>query len=577
MKKRSEAGVTTANFEDLIGLGNHSVRKTYHAELATTIEQLEAERNHYKWLFDNALHGIFQASLEGQLVDANPAMAHLCGYADQQHLRQQVPDLRQLFETPASYALLVSLLQDRGLVRGYETRIRRADGELRDVALNVLLKDENGVPLVEACIQDVTERVQDQRNLRQLNEILESRVDARTAELTRLNDQLRLEITEREQIEQQLHVAVQAAELANQSKDKYLAAASHDLLQPMNAARLLVAALLERDIGPQENHLVGRVHMALEGAEQLLTDLLDIARLDQNGVQPDPMDFSLNCLFETLQAEFQPLAAEAGLQLRVRSADLVIHSDMRLLLRILRNLLTNAVRYTTEGRVLLGYRREGDQLSLQVWDSGDGIPANRLEDIFQAFQQLECHSQGERKGVGLGLAIVERIAGVLQHPINVSSRPGRGSMFSVTVPLVANPQAAVLPAGELTPVLDSLEGSQCLVIDNDENILVSMHTLLTQWGATVTLAEDQAQALAACAGGYKPDVILADYHLNNQQVGTDAIAAVRALLGEIPAMLITADRSDSARRHYREQGLPMLNKPVKPGKLRALLTHLLMG
>ncbi len=197
MKKRSEAAVTTANFEDLIGLGNHSVRKTYHAELATTIEQLEAERNHYKWLFDNALHGIFQASLEGQLVDANPAMAHLCGYADQQRLRQQVPDLRQLFETPASYALLVSLLQERGLVRGYETRIRRADGELRDVALNVLLKDEDGVPLVEACIQDVTERVQDQRNLRQLNEILESRVDARTAELTRLNDQLRLEITER--------------------------------------------------------------------------------------------------------------------------------------------------------------------------------------------------------------------------------------------------------------------------------------------------------------------------------------------------------------------------------------------
>lgn len=576
MKRRSEDEVAAASFEDLIGLGNQSARKTYHAELATTIEQLEAERNHYKWLFDNALHGIFQASLVGELIDANPAMAHLCGYADQTQLQQQLPDLRQLFETPASFALLVSLLRDRGLVRGYETRIRRADGELRDVALNVLLKEENGISLVEACIQDVTERVQAQRNLQQVNEILESRVAARTTELTRLNEQLRQEITEREQIEQQLHVAVQAAEQANQSKDKYLAAASHDLLQPMNAARLLVAALLERDIGPQENHLVERVHRALEGAEQLLTDLLDIARLDQNGVQPDPTDFSLNCLFETLQAEFQPLAAQAGLQLRVRSADLVIHSDMRLLLRILRNLLTNAIRYTGEGRVLLGYRREGDQLSLQVWDSGDGIPANRLQDIFQAFQQLECHSQGERKGVGLGLAIVERIAGVLQHSINVSSRPGRGSMFSVTVPLVENPQA-VLPAVELAPVLDSLEGCQCLVIDNDENILVSMHTLLTQWGAQVVLAEDQAQALAACEDGFIPNVILADYHLNNDQVGTDAIAAVRALLGDIPAMLITADRSDSARRHYREQGLPMLNKPVKPGKLRALLTHLLMG
>lgn len=573
MKRRSEPAVPSANFEDLIGLGNQSVRKTYHAELTETVEQLEAERNHYKWLFDNALHGIFQVGIDGTLKDANPAMAHLCGFPNRALLLAEMPDLNQLFETPASYALLVSLLRDHGVVRGYETRIRRTDGELRDVALNVLLKEENGVPLVEACIQDVTERVERQRNLQQHNEELESHVQARTRELTRVNDQLVEQIAERELVEQQLKVAIDAAEQANLSKDKYLAAASHDLLQPMNAARLLVAALLERKLGADEDHLVERVHRALESAEQLLTDLLEISRLDQNGVQPDFTEFSLNQLFDALQTEFQPLAEQAGLQLRVRSGDLVVRSDMRLLSRILRNLLTNAIRYTGEGRVLLGYRRDGDQLSLQVWDSGDGIPANRLRDIFQAFQQLEQHARGERKGVGLGLAIVERIASVLEHPINVSSRPGRGSMFSVTVPLVAR-TLQPLPVPERPIIPDSLDGCRCLVIDNDENILVSMHTLLTQWGAVVTLAEDKAQALAACEDGLVPDVILADYHLDDGQVGTDVIAAVRARVGDVPAMLITADRSDSSRRHYREQGLPMLNKPVRPGKLRALLSHL---
>ena len=578
MKKRSEEPKASASFEDLIGLGNQSARKTYHAELTQTTDQLEAERNHYKWLFDNALQGIFQADLNGKLRDANPAMARLCGYSTQAEVIAGLGNMaRDLFGSEQRFRDLVATLLKYGAVQGYQTRICRRDGQWRDVELNLLLKDEAGRQVMEACIQDVTERVQAQRSLQQMNEVLESRVDARTRELTTVNSQLLQEIAEREQIEQRLNVAIEAAEQANRSKDKYLAAASHDLLQPMNAARLLVAALRERPLNDDDGHLVERVHLALESAEKLLTDLLDISRLDQQGVQPDFTDFSLAEVFSILQAEFQPVAEQAGLQFRVRDVDLMIRSDMRLLLRILRNLLSNAVRYTSEGRLLLGYRRVGDFLSLQVWDSGDGIPANRLQDIFLEFQQLECHSKGERKGVGLGLAIVDRIARALDHRIEVTSRPGRGSMFSVQVPLSTNSTPSVRPRSEVDATVDVLEGRRCLVIDNEESILVSMHALLSQWGASVMVAEDEAQAIAVCEQGFVPDVILADYHLDNDRTGIEAIAAVRALLGDLPAMLVTADRSDESRRQYREQGLPVLNKPVKPGKLRALLTHLLVS
>ncbi|MBY4675874.1 PAS domain-containing hybrid sensor histidine kinase/response regulator [Marinobacterium arenosum] len=571
MKKRSEASV--ARFEDLIGLGDQSARKTYHAELTRKLDELEAERNRYKWLFENALHGIFQADLNGGILTANPAIARICGYDSPAAVCQQVSDLAgELFCCPEDLQRLTERLLNTGKMMAMETQLRRRDGSCVDVSMNVLLKPEGERPVIEAFVQDITERKRAQNALKQLNEELEGRVEERTEQLLQLNEQLRTEIDEREQVEQQLKVAKEQAEQANRSKDKYLAAASHDLLQPMNAARLLVAALRERPLEQQDGYLVERVHLALEGAEELLTDLLDISKLDQNAVKPELCEFPLGQLLDSLAAEFQPVAEAAGLELRVQSSGLYLRSDTRLLMRILRNFISNAIRYTDSGRVLLGCRRRGDRLSLQVWDSGSGIPADRIDDIFREFQQL--HRQGERKGVGLGLAIVERIARMLEHPIEVRSELGRGSMFAIEVPLAVAIREQRIPTAPQI-VLNALDGCRLLVVDNEESILVSMRALLGEWGAEVAVAQDRRQALKLCQAGFRPDVVLADYHLADQDTGTGVIAALRARYGPLPALLITADRSDACRQLFRELELPVLNKPVKPGKLRALLTHLL--
>lgn len=249
-----------------------------------------------------------------------------------------------------------------------------------------------------------------------LNEVLEQRVAERTQALTEVNAQLRQEIAEREQMQSELKQAKELAEAATLSKDRYFAAASHDLLQPMNAARLLVSALREQPLPAHEGYLVEQIHLALENAEDLITDLLDISKLDQKAVTPDISEFHLNPLLSSMLAEFQPVAQSKNLQLTLIQNSLAVRSDARLLLRIIRNLLSNAIRYTRTGRVLMGCRRRGDHISIEVWDTGDGIPLNQQQNIFKEFQQLDRHRGKDRQGLGLGLAIVERLACMLQPP-----------------------------------------------------------------------------------------------------------------------------------------------------------------
>ncbi|WP_458375560.1 ATP-binding response regulator [Pseudomonas pergaminensis] len=408
-----------------------------------------------------------------------------------------------------------------------------------------------------------------------LNDELEQRVAARTDELLEANHNLQQQIAQREQIEQDLRDARDAAQAANRSKDKYLAAASHDLLQPLNAARLLIATLRERQLPSVEQVLVERTHQALEGAEDLLTDLLDISRLDQAAVKPDVALYRLDELFAPLVSEFQSVAQAAGLNLRVHTGPYAISTDLRLLTRILRNFLSNACRYTDEGCILLGARKRGDSLRLEVWDTGRGIAADRLRAIFLEFNQLDVGRAADRKGVGLGLAIVERIAEILRYPIAVRSWPGRGSMFSIEVPLSAD---MPLPISQL-PVQPTtgnpLPGRRLLVIDNEVSILESMRALLGQWGCDVVTATDQAGALLALQGR-APELILADYHLDHGVVGCAVIKHLREHFEQkIPAVIITADRTDQCRRALRRLEAPLLNKPVKPGKLRAVLSQLL--
>lgn len=408
-----------------------------------------------------------------------------------------------------------------------------------------------------------------------LNDELEQRVAARTDELLEANLNLQQEIAQREQIEHDLRDARDAAQAANRSKDKYLAAASHDLLQPLNAARLLIATLRERQLPEVEQVLVERTHQALEGAEDLLTDLLDISRLDQAAVKPDVALYRLDEVFAPLVSEFQSVAQAAGLNLRVHLGGYAVRTDLRLLTRILRNFLSNACRYTDEGCVLLGARRRAQQLRLEVWDTGRGIAADRLDAIFLEFNQLDVGRAADRKGVGLGLAIVERIAEILGYPIAVRSWPGRGSMFSIEVPLSDEMPLPISQLPALPTTGNPLPGRRLLVIDNEVSILESMQALLSQWGCEVLIATDQAAAMEALQGR-APELILADYHLDHGVVGCAVVKHLREHFGsKIPAVIITADRTDQCRRALRRLEAPMLNKPVKPGKLRAVLSQLL--
>lgn len=560
----------------LLGLGNHSARKSHYPELAARLQELEAERNRYKWLFENAVHGVFQASLLEGMRAANPALARMLGYADPQDVLFSLTDLADTLFVGGARELeqIREILQRERSLLGYETQLRRKDGSALDVLMNLLLKpDQEG--LVEGFVADITERKLAQERLQQLNDQLEQRVIARTDELLEANRNLQQQIAEREQIEHALRDARDAAQAANHSKDKYLAAASHDLLQPLNAARLLVSTLRERHLPEVEHVLVERTHQALEGAEDLLTDLLDISRLDQAAVKPDVALYRLDELLGPLVSEFQSVAQAAGLNLRVRMGDFGIRTDLRLMTRILRNFLSNACRYTEQGSILLAARRRGAALRLEVWDTGRGIAADRLDSIFLEFNQLDVGRAADRKGVGLGLAIVERIAKILEYRVQVHSLPGRGSMFSIDVPIcddIPLPISLAVPqAGTGNP----LPGRRLLVLDNEVSILQSMSALLGQWGCEVVTATDESSALSNLMGR-APELILADYHLDHGVVGCEVVRHLREHFQQvIPAVIITADRTDQCRQSLQELDAPLLNKPVKPGKLRAVLSQLL--
>lgn len=424
--------------------------------------------------------------------------------------------------------------------------------------------------------QKLDELEAERNRYKKLNEELEVRVEQRTQALAAVNKRLWEEVKERGKAQGELEKAKEEAEMANKSKDRYLAAASHDLLQPMNAARLLVSTLRERQLPQDDLHMVERVHIALEGAEELLTDLVDIAKLDQNTVQADITEFHLSQLFNSLRTEFQPVADRSGLELRIRATEFVVKSDARLLMRILRNFVSNALRYTNSGGVLVGFRQRKNKLLLEVWDTGEGIPSDRLNDIFKEFKQLDQHRNGLRTGVGLGLAIVDRIAGVIGAEIDVRSRLDRGSVFSICVPLAEQPRRQ--PCAVLTTATSqAFSGETVLVVDNDQNILISMRALLQQWGLNVLIATDANTAISLCESqALTPETILLDYHLDFDQTGLDALDQLEEhFMNRIPTAMLTAERADNSLRAFKDLGLPVLHKPIKPGKLRALLTHLL--
>ncbi len=580
--KRHFNPLTSANheeqsaFEYLIGLGSSSTRKNYYSALEENIKELEVERNRYKWLFENALHGIFQADFNGTVLAANPAFAEICGYQIDRQILDSTFSLSSIFACQEEYQQFKQMLIEEKRVFRYLATLKQKSGGLIYVSMNALLKPNELGEVYEAFVLDISAYKQAQDELTQLNEELENRVTDRTQELTKLNEVLVNEISDRVKMQEELRLAKESAEQVNLSKDKYIAAASHDLLQPMSAARLLVSALSERALATEDMHLVDRVHLALEGAEELLNDLLYISKLDQDAVQPHLNAFSIQQLLANLNAEFQPIANSSGIQLTVRPSRFNVYSDARLLTRILRNFISNALRYTAKGRVLVGCRPKGGMLSIQVLDTGVGIPSDCIQGIFREFHQLHNQQRGSQKGVGLGLAIVDRLAKMLEHQAKVYSMLNKGSVFSVEVP-IATEVSTMHP--DIQPVFpaNSLVGVCVLVLDNDETILASMEILLKQWGCVVYLAKDKYEAIELCkAELLRPDMILADFHLDRGQTGTDAVLAMRKCVGtDIPAAIVTADHSDESNELFKRLKIPMLNKPLKPGKLRALMSHLL--
>ena len=561
----------------LLGLGSQSSRKSYYPELLARLEELEAERNRYKWLFENAVHGIFQASLANGLSMANRSLARMLGYQSAADLVAARGSLGGQFFIggESEFQRIRQQLLRKGELTGYETRLARADGTLMDVRMNILLRPDANDHVIEAFVADVTERKQAQLAMQQLNDELEQRVQQRTRELEGLNESLRYEIIEHERTQGELRKARDAAEQANRSKDRYLAAASHDLLQPLNAARLLMATLGDLDLPESARLLVERSHTALESAEDMLSDLLDISRLDQPNLKPEYSDCSVDELLQPLLSEFGSVAEAAGVSLRGRACAHAVHTDFRLLSRILRNFISNAIRYTERGGVLVGCRRRGSDLWIEVWDTGRGIDRAHFRQIFQEFNQLDIGRPGQRRGVGLGLAIVERISRLLKVEVQVRSRLGCGSVFSVRVPLARQPLAAQQRNSLGAHLAVPLQGRRLLVIDNEQMVLQSMQGLLQQWGADVLTAADLEQAVS-CLQGRAPDLALVDYHLDGGRTGLEALAALREQFGaELPALMITADRTEDCRQGARSLGVAVLNKPIKAGKLRASLDTLL--
>ncbi|MHB2165554.1 PAS domain-containing hybrid sensor histidine kinase/response regulator [Alsobacter sp. R-9] len=406
---------------------------------------------------------------------------------------------------------------------------------------------------------DITSSVEAEEALEQANVTLERRVRERTEELLRLNEELGRAKAE--------------AEEANVSKTRFLAAASHDILQPLNAARLYATSLVERDRTGGDARLAQNVDASLEAVEEILTALLDISRLDSGAMKAELSSFRIDDILGQLKVEFEPVAREKALDLVFVPCSLTVRSDRRLLRRLLQNLVSNAIKYTPSGRVLVGVRRLKGRLRVEVWDTGLGIPPSKLKTVFREFQRLD---QGARvaRGLGLGLSIVERIGRVLDHSIRLRSQLNKGSVFTVEVPVTAPVPAARATREDAPHPAAPLAGLVVLCIDNEPAILDGMRTLLGGWGCTVVTAASPKEA----EQGMKrrkvtPDIIVADYHLDDGD-GLDAITTLRWKLGrETPAVLLTADRSPAVRDAAAAKGVHVLNKPLKPAALRALLAQ----
>jgi len=535
--------------------------------LTRTSEAVQFNRELLESTLDNLTQGVSVIDDKQRLIGWNKRYMELMDYPE--GLVYMGQPIAELFKFNAGRGLFGEKRQDAQISKRIKHLRSGSQYRYERPWLNNAVMEIHGNPMpgggYVTTYTDITSFKQIEQELKESNELLEQRVRQRTAKLNETN--------------LELDVARQTAEVANQSKTRFLAAASHDLLQPMNAARLFVSVLRQKteDNQDEESRLVVRIDRSLSAAEELLSALLDISKLDSGASKPEPEVISVTDLFEQLRRRFKPLAVNKDLKLRVKSCGHLIYSDRNMLYRILQNFLANAMRYTETGGVLLGCRLRGNHLRLTVWDTGVGIPPNEVESIFHEFHRLDYAMRLNEKGLGLGLAICDRIARILDLPIDVSSTPGRGSCFSVTVPLSTTAMVATEKPVIPTTAQSHIRGLKVLCIDNEKDILDGMNILLDGWGCEVITADTQARAGKSLLTDGLPDIVLVDYHLTDQYNGLQVMEYLNKIAGQkLPAIVITADRSDELEEATEKAGYGLLRKPIRPAALRAWINNTML-
>jgi signal transduction histidine kinase/CheY-like chemotaxis protein len=419
---------------------------------------------------------------------------------------------------------------------------------------------------------DISDFINTQHELEKSNLNLEQRVQERTQEIESINQSLREEVEKRKETEQALMKAKSDAEIANASKTRFLALASHDILQPLNAANLYASALLERpssDPGLTDN--LHHLHSAIYSAELIISNLLEISRLDTGTLTPNKSCIALNDIIEALANEYR-VQTDSKVSFHWQPTSLVTESDPNYLRRILQNFLSNAVKYTTSGKILLGCRRRGDKIEICIYDTGPGISDAHQQRIFDDFYRINTNTNVEGAGLGLGIAL--RFSVLLGHKIRVYSKDGRGSLFSILVPM-RDQRLAPCASAEITDIATDLQDLNIFYVDDDEHNIHALGTLMENWQCNFDSAISFDSAIEYAASHPAPDAILMDYQLDNETNGIQLAGALRNRWQDIPVCIVSAAPDDDLLLQINMYKYDFLRKPVKPGKLRALLERYL--
>jgi signal transduction histidine kinase len=548
--------------EDFVSLMGGSSRQLKFSQelLQTTLEtipqgisvvdehlQLVAWNNRYQELFDYPSRLLYVGCPIVKAYQFNAERGYLGGDAD--------------IDVDAAVSRRLALLK-----KGEEHRLERR-------LPNGLVIDIRGTPMANGgyvtTYTDITQYRQVLDELEQAKETLEHRVEERTAELSAVNETLLQENELRARIEKELSKV-------HASKSDFLAGASHDLLQPINAARLFVATLQQKHTSVDNHELatyVNHIDNALASAENLIDSLREIARLNSGKLSPRREHFAIDELLQTLSSEFSAQAQFGTVEFRCSSSSVWVYSDRYLLRRVLQNFLSNALRYTRRGKVLLGCRRKKDMLVIEVWDTGPGIAAQDHQRIFDEFERLgETTGDDSQKGLGLGLSIAKGISQLLGNKLDFDSKLGVGSVFRISVPL-GEKHLQQQDNKHLADV--ALNGLRVLCIDNEFRILAGMQALLEQWGCVVTCASSLGEVMSNWQHPLPPEIILADYHLDNEENGLDVLKALSYHWNHpLSAIVISANNSDELRKKVKDNGYMFLSKPVKPGALGSVMRRM---